>query len=507
MIPIKRRQEISFVIKELLKRFPEKYKETSKYDRIKNLKNISIDEFKKDIEDILNDSGLEFNNIEVIPPGRKLSLKAKSDKYNTIHINLKDPTRKDFGIVLTGLSGINTTSTVFKEGMVCYFFSTEKIYSPFKKNKNEENYYIFLENIIEDIEINNIKGVEEKEVIEILNFLKNKLEEEYDLDFLNSIFNSMSIGNWLRNSKFFDYEIHRDKIFKDIKRTGSYIANIPEDKWCPMDIILIKRGGEQQIREILDKVKSENNKDKALSIINGIFISDINSLPNDSKHLCLAISLKEQYSKHGKAKSYINVLNVKNEYYNLTTGEKSIKDNEKILEEIIKIRKWIRDNADKNIFDYKIGGKDINNFEGKNYLAKYASLKMIKFFIEHFKDNPNVFSDIVSYGLSLLLNPVFFKLTGNIYGDEKLVKYEKFEEKGNVTLCDIPDISYDKKIWIIDNPKNSGIQLVYWVLIMDKLFYVEISIRSSSGEGRASQITIEIDKLKELDKSKYVKNI
>lgn len=497
---VKRRQEATATRDELLNKFPKKYLKHSAGNRIKNAGNVSSEEFKKDVEEVLNDLGLEFNSIEIIPPGRMSNSKAQSDSFDTIHVNLKDTSRKDFGIILAKLGGRTKTSTLFKEGMVCYFFGSAEEYEPFKKSGDKQESYVqLLENIISDIRRNGINGLEKKDVNEISEFLKNELAE-YNLSTLNSIFNAMSIGNWLRNSNFSDYQIHRDKLFTDIKKAGAKITNMPEDKWCPMDIMLVKNGKESEVRKIIGEVNSESNKDTALSNLNRIFISNIDTAPKDPKAICLAISLKEADSQHGRAKSYIDSLDVSDKtHYNLSETEKSWReDDEKLLEEIIKLREWIENNADKSVFDYKKGSKDITEFEGANRLGKYGSLKMTKFFVDYAKDNPDIFANLASYGLSLGANPTFFKLVGTIDGDSNNIGTEKFETKGGVVLYDVPDISYDKKIWIIDNPRNSGIQLLYWVLFGSWVYYVKIQIRSSVGPAKTTQVDVEIEEFQKL---------
>ena len=498
---VKRRQEATATRDELLQKFSKKYLKHSAGNRIKNAGNVSSDEFRKDVEEVLNDIGLEFSSVEIIPPGRLSNSKAQSDSFDTIHVNLKDTSRKDFGLILAKLGGRTKTSTLFKEGMVCYFFGSGEEYEPFKKSggDKQENYVQLLENIISDIKRNGIKGLEKKDSKEISEFLKNELAE-YNISTLNSIFNAMSIGNWLRNSIFSDYEIYRNKIFSDIKKAGGKITSMPEDKWCPMDIMLVKKGKESEVRKVITEVNAEDNKDTALSNLNEIFISSIDSESKDPKAICLAISLKESESQHGKAKSYIDSLNISDKtHYNLSEDEKSWReDDERLTKEIINLRKDIRDNADKKVFNYKMGSKDITEFSGSNPLGKYGSLKMTKFFIDYAKDNPDIFSNLASYGLSLGVNPTFFKLIGSIDGEENSVGFEKFEAKGGVVLYDVPDISYDKKIWIIDNPRNSGIQLIYWVLFGSWVYYVKIQIRSSVGPAKTTQVNVEIEEFQKL---------
>jgi hypothetical protein len=496
---VRKGSESKTVRDELIKKFPKKYMTHSAGNRVKNSGKVSSSEFSKDIEEVLGDLDLEFSKIEIIPPGRGNNSKSQSDSYDTVHIELTDSARKEFGLILASLSGGTKTSTIFKEGMVCFFASSQNQYEPFKKESIEKisNYFQLMEKIYNEIDQVGIIGLEKKDIKEIKEFLKNK-SADYDLNTLNSIFNAMSIGNWIRNSEFRDWEIHRDKLFSDIKKSGGKITKIPEDKWNPMDIILIRQEKEDIVKSTISEVNSEKNRDKALSKLNRLFANNLDN--KDPNTYCLAVSLKEAESQHGRAKSYIDSLDVSDKtHYNLSDDEKSWRGkDQKILDEIIKLREDIQKNADLEVFDYRIGGKDISQFTGANPLAKYGALKMTKFFIDYTRDNSDIFANLASYGLSLGVNPTFFKLVGSIDGDYKKVKDEKFEAEGGVVLYDLPDISYDKKIWIIDNPGNSGIQLVYWVMFAGWIYYVQIQIRSSKGPNQITQVDVEIEKFKKL---------
>lgn len=502
---IRRGSEPRAIQTELLKKFSDRYKSHSDTRRVKNAGNVSMEQFRKDVEDVAADLEIDLVTTEIIPPGRS-NPKAESDTYQTLYIKLKDHDRKDFGMILANLSGRLKTSTDFKEGMVCFFFNSEKEYEPFnKRGKNTEEVYIpLIEEMIVDIEKNGIDGVENKTKGEILDFLKNNLDD-YDSGVLDSIFNAMSIGNYLRNHpNIGNWTILRDQLFSDIKKAGKAISGYPEDKWCPMDIMLVKTGNESEIRNKINEAKSEKNEELKLGTLNGMFLDDLDS--KNPASIIAGLSLKEQKARAGNAKSYVDSLDVPTDLkYNLSPEEKDwFGDNEKIKDEITKMRRKIRKIIKTELpdmFEHKAKDQNIDKFgEGiedrANYLAKYGSLKMLLFFLEEAKDNKNIFIELASYGLSLGVNPTFFKVLGNKEGDPSKVKdhIEIFERDGGVELFHSPGHDYDDKIWIIDNNKASNVKLIYWVVFASWVYVVHIYIRTNQPKSKIAQVIVEIDK-------------
>jgi hypothetical protein len=502
---VRKGSEAKTVRDEIVKKFPQKYMTHSASNRVKNSGNVTSEDFRKDLEEVANELGLQLEKTEIIPPGRAANPKAQSDSFDTIHITLKD--NKDFGIILASLAGRGKTSTIFKEGMVCFFFGADSEYKPFKKSSEdtEEQYYQLMEKIYNDIDQNGIQGMDDKQEREIKEFIQNK-GSNYDSATLNAIFNAMSIGNFLRVYPMLgNWEIRRDKLFEDLKKKGGQIANVPTDKWNPMDVMLIKKGSESEIRKRMKEAEEEDSKDSQLGGINQLFMDSLTS--KNPKSIVLAISLKEEEAQAGKAKSYVDNLKIKEGMeYNLTDDEKSwAGKDKKIQEEILKLREKIKDLIEEKLSDkflYKLGGP-ISEFEGKNLLGKYGALKMLLFFLHETIDDDNIFIDLASYGLSLGVNPTFFKFIGNKDGDKNKVKENIiiFPAEGGVTLYNTPDSSYDKKIWVVDNNGNSGIKIIYWVEFSSWVYVVHILIRSNQPTMKVAQVTVEIerfDKLKDL---------
>ena len=501
---ITRRQEKSAIKTELLNKFPEKYSGHSSAERVKNSGEVEIEEFQKDIEDVSNDLELDIKKTEVVPPGR-FNPKASSDTYDTVYIEFADEERDPTGMVLTRLEGRGKTSTEFKEGIVCFFFNSQKEYEPIKKGvkDTEAQYYQLMEAIINEIESKGIKGISNPSQDEILKFLKNK-SAKYDLNVLNSILNGMSIGNWLRNSQFSNWSIKRDAFFDNVKKTCAKELNMQPDKWNPMDIMLVKPGKDSEIWNRIEEAREEENRDLKLGKINSIFIDKLDS--ENEENLAISISLKEAEAQSGKAKSYLENIEFPEDIeYNITSEEKSwFGNNQKIKREIEKVRKSIKTLLTSedllNYFDYKLGKGGIKGFDGRNFLGKYGSLKMLQFLLKHTTPKENIFIDLASYGLSLGSNPAFFKIAGNIEGDKNKVEnnIQIFPVKGGVSLYDKIGDNYDGKIWIIDNNQNSGVNVIYWVVFSSMVYIVRVEIRANK-TNRNAQVVIEIKDFKKVE--------
>lgn len=490
-------------MKDLISSNPSKYFSHSQSDRLKKSNFVSSDDFISDARNIISNAGIDINDIQMIPPGRSGSEgRAKSDQFETAWISIEG--FKEFPIVITSMQGRGKTSNIFKEGMVCFFAQSEREYSPIikKSAKTPEEYFEIVENIMADIEENDIPFMENKDQNEILQFIKSKADS-YDLDFINSVQNSMSIGNWIRNSEFSDWEIRIDGILKKVKREASKILKVPADKWNPMDIIIIRPGSSNEIMNKISEAARKNTKAGKLDAINNIFCEDLDDIGDEC--LAIAISLKEEAAQHGKAKSYLDALEASSIEYNLTKEEKELAKNpNKALKEVIAARKEVMALAEKDgSYLYKLSGEE-DQFAGENIMGKLSSFKMMKFLIDQNRKNDgNIFRDLASYGLSMGLNPAFFKAIGNKQGKWEDVQRSitKFPKEGTVDMYDSKNNDYDGKIWILDSNKNSGLKLIYWVIFSNYIYNIHILLRSNQPSSKISQATIEITdfrKMKEL---------
>jgi len=496
----------TFLLRELANKYPTKYK-YSTGKRIENIAKTSDEEFKKDFLEVADEFNVPVvkSTVRFAYPGQP---GAVSGKFPGLRFELDG---KDYGVKYSGVSSgghMTQTPTVFKEGLVVYFFQTNEIYEPFNKATKDktENYFDVISRITKDIMENRIKGMDEKDVDYILRVLDQE-GKEWNLDFANGIFNAMSVGNKLKDTNFTDWEIYRDKFFTDIKKEAAkgigFAANAV-DKWNPMDIMLVKPGKKQ---EILDKwaeaaQREEGDEQLKLGDYNNIFVDDLET--ENPNVIALAISLKEQSAQGGKGKSYISRVEKVADKYNLTKEEQSW-DQDKFMQEIITQRNKIPTNIanleEADTFNYRLEG----NVDGFNIpeasKAKYGSLKMLNYLLEKVPEN-NMFINLAAYSLSLGQNPAFFKFQGSKDGNAERVHIYKFPQSGGVSLYNKAYNDYDGKIFIRDGNNNAGLEIKYYIVTAEILYSVTIQIRANQGTRRVDkniQVNIEVQKITEIE--------
>lgn len=507
----------SLIIDKLHKKYPEKYG-LPKNDTIKQIINnkigVSNEEFEFDVKDILSNKNVIKNIVDVL---NKFELDDKSfnfvfsrqdggisDTYPTLIFKLNGEDKK---IKFSGyLIGENGTPTIFKEGMVVYFFQSEYDYKPFSTNDVDE-YHIFMNKIIHDFEEQNFDGIEIIDMDKILDVLKSK-KSKLNTSFLNSIFTALSIANKLKKTKFKTWEIHKDKYFDKLKSDAAIDLGFKSnaiDKWNPMDLILIKPNSKNEIEKIWKEAKDYKDQESKLATYNSIFVNDLNSTNDDE--LIFAVSLKESISRSGRAKSFLSegIHKKQKDQYDILPEEKKWSEN-KLKSEIINLRTEIYDMIYKNgldeYFNYKIQDRinvkqDITSlfskFKGDNkssIIKKYGALKLVKYLMNHVSHESNIFVDLASYGMSLGKNPTFFKYVGSKDGNDFNVKTIKYEALGGVILHS--DDSTTPKIEIYDSNQANSIDISYDIQIGNVINKLKLDIRMSN----ESQIGIEIKGLK-----------
>lgn len=494
-----------FLLKQLCDQFPKKY--TFKTGaRIENRGRVSWDELIKDIKTIVDEYSLDVDLASIQVKSLKKSEGGISDQFPTLFFNIDG---KDHRVKFSGAGTgeqLSKTPTVFKEGLVCFFYSTQEPYESFSKRspkEKEAGYNNLIHAMIKDISANGIQGINDKDKTKILDILKAEIAKT-NIDVLNAIFNALSIGNKLRlieGSKFAKWEIYRDDFFNQIKSeaaTGIGFTSKASDKWNPMDILLVKPGMKKEILKRWAEAKGIENKDLKLGKYNSIFLDSLDS--KNKEGIALAISLKEEKAQAGKGKSYLDSIETLKDKYNITKEEKSwpVK---KLMDEIIRLRKSVNSTIKKNkvsdLFLYKVD--PIEEFaKPESALSKYGSMKMLNYLMEKVTPEKNIFIDLAGYSLSLGKNPTFFKFVGDKDGNPEAVQIHKFEAKGGISLFDITKYktfdNYDGKIWIRDSNNNAGVQITYYIVLASVVYIANLVIRTGGG----TQVFIEIQKFKEL---------
>lgn len=496
------------LLRELSQKFPQKYGyDTGK--RLENKSKISVDELKTDFLEVAGKYGVD--DVEIVYPGDKGSI---SGKFPTFIFTLN---AKVFKFKFAGVSAgeqMTQTPTVFKEGLVVFFFQSKNEYEPFSKTDKKEkteNYFDILNSMIQEIEEygqEGIKGLTKNDSAYILRILKQE-SQTYNLKFINAVFNALSIAKRLKGTQFSDWEIYRDDFFNKIKSQVAKDIKIPADKWNPMDIMLLKPGTKEQLNKTWEEAKNKETEELKLGDYNNIFVDSLDT--NNEHSIALAVSLKEKTAQGGKGKSYIQRIEKVADKYNLTKDEQKW-PTDKLMAQIIKERKRIPGLISKlkesDFFEYHSDGnaEEFNIPEAAK--AKYGSLKLLNYLLEKAPEN-NLFINLAAYSLSLGSNPSFFKFQGDPSGDPLKVKIHKFEQLGGVSLYNKAHSNFDGKIHIIDNNNNAGIDIRYLIVAASILYNVVITIRSNQGTRveKTFQVNIEVQQLTDLEDLSENKNV
>ena len=401
--------------------------------------------------------------------------------------------------------------------MVNYFFSSDISYKPLttsnkKIDRKPERYKETLSKIFQDIKTHGIEGVDKDELNrKIIPFIQ-QVSASYNKDVVHAVNNAISIGGWLNSTQFSTWDIRKDHFFNSLKKEiaamlgfGSY-----DDKWNPMDIMLIKPGSEQEITKRVQEAKAEENEEIQLGKINSLFVDSFSS--DNPESLILAISLKEEKSQAGKATGYFDkvpILKEKTIKQALKQEIKPIQQNikiskeeqawsdEQLLQEIIEKRKTISEIISRRLKEFNYVSDDISSFSGDNIKSKYGALKIMEYMLLMADQDENIFTEIIRYGLSLSKNPTFFKLKGNKDGDVAKVgsTIETYPPHAGLELYNESSKDFDGKITITDRNTNSGVSAKYAIVFTGEIYIANISIRSNQGKNKLTiQVMVEIQR-------------
>jgi hypothetical protein len=409
----------------------------------------------------------------------------------------------------------SSTSTNFKESLVNYFLKSKKTYAPLisggEVSIKNELYTKTIYDIIEEISQDSIEGVDDFDVTEILKFLHH--ETTYNNKILRHINGAMSIAAALKQTQFSNWEVRRDEFFRDLK---SDVANSlgftghEIDKWNPMDIMLIRPNSESEIRLKIKEALAEENEDLKIGKINSLFVNALDS--EDDEPVIFAVSLKMDPAQAGKATSYLNKDLPDN--VELTKGqiEKTLasdlgefkmsdEENEwpkaKVLKEIINQREKVKDQISGKLdeFNYKVD--DIKGFnKNKNVKSEYGALKLFNHILKRAELEKNLFTNIVQYGLSLTKNPTFFKYVGSGKGSvEDVIKHiEIYPPSSGLELIDKRTGEPGGKIFVRDSNDFAGLEVIYDLKFVGKIYECKLSIRTNQGDKAKIQVMVEINR-------------
>jgi hypothetical protein len=304
----------------------------------------------------------------------------------------------------------------------------------------------------------------------------------------------------------------KDELFTKIRNAGAKITNLPADKWCPGDIYFIRKGSESSIDSIIKNALSTENKESALSMLNGMF-SPIENFSSrvDKNHNVVAVSLKQSSAQGGKLKSVFQQYEGTKKDYNISPEEMSLPD-KKLGDLITKMRNDLKSaiKAEPST-EYIYNPCDIKSIKDhKKLLGKFGAYKALEYIMKYIAKKGDNLDDalvgITAYGFGIVkkdnipINPPFLKLIASSKGLATEPQY--FEPGRTVRLMSLNGAPKPSQIQIVDGPDYGGIAIYLTLALQglskrgeeEKIKY-EVNFRYNGGD----QLTIELGNPKHIN--------
>jgi len=443
----------------------------------------STTEIINDLSDFYETEITDF--VEISPSSSSVNIKPGfylSSKHMAIEFNADDEWQ--FIIPRNLTPGSKQTSTHFKEILACYFVKTKNRDIVTKENWSERVNFI----------INELKGnmpglfVDPTQLQAEIGFLDNN-SEDYNSGIRDAINNAISAGASIA-TKYSNWNVHRDNFFDEVKSTGASASGIHSDKWCPMDIMLVRPGSDAKIKKAINSSMAASEPIEKLGLINNIFEKDWGA----KKFPVIGISLKEQNAQGGKAKGVLPKKGTEVDQYNISKQEEAQwKKNPSVTVKMVdQYRKEIHKLAgSSNLFvtDKRNGKFELwanrKDAESKKGLNKYGASKMALYLMNKAKSE-NIFLQLVQYGMSLGSNPAFFKVIGDKKGGKAYI--DNYPPEGGVNFYEPRE-----PIGVYEVASYAGIDFSYKIVFKGDLYQVVCACRANSKS--SVQVTLELKKL------------
>ena len=426
----------------------------------KYLKNYSIKSFLvKDIENLE-----DVKN--VVNAGTRITVNSPFIKLGKVFIPLTHLMKT--GIFSTIAATATDTDT--KEGMVIYFYYNIGLDFWADLEKSRAN-------------ISNIQG----------NSLHPNVIRKLDTWISNADYSIKEqvdrVNEWQSSAEALSsfskagYRADRNDVLTTIRSKARQLAGLAPDNWCPGDIYIYDPAASREIYSACSKAET-------IGEINLLF-SDVfspRSSTSDAIGSLVAISLKQQQARLGRAKEFLTNISTGDTTYNLSKDElaKAQSDTAWAKAEIKtyqdKLRK-LSSSSDITV-GYNSGNPDV--LTDKQVPSKLAAIKLAYHLLSLPKDDPrNLDSNLLSilkFGLKQsdpTVNPPYYKIVGQSKGSANV---ENVQGGDTLSLLIGGLSSRESQMVIQDSDTRMDVNLFYYVAIGDIAY--EIELRSGTTGGK-----------------------
>jgi len=368
-----------------------------------------------------------------------------------------------------------STDTDTKEGMVVYFYYNQD--ADILSIKNSEAVAL----------VDNIPNgdLHPKAMDKIRLWLS-----DFDRENEEQIAQWKSTGNVMAEFLSNGYHLDRNDILIKVRDRARILSGLAPDNWCPGDVYLVDPSAKSTI---LDYV----NNAKTIGELNLLFNDSFTPRETSAEPMgsLVAVSLKQQVARLGRAKEFLKTISTKDSVYNLTKEElvKCKTDESWAKAEISNYQQLLGTIASKSEITVHYNPGSVDRIKPALLPSKLAAIKLTYHLLTLPKESPEDLDDnllsVLQFGLKQAdksTNPPYFKITGSIKGEGSL----EFFHGGDTLKLLIGGIgNKEAKLVILDLPSRLDIVLFYYVSIGDTAY--EIRLRSATTNSKQAGLEFE----------------
>jgi hypothetical protein len=299
-----------------------------------------------------------------------------------------------------------------------------------------------------------------------------------------------SAANALSGFKNSGYLLDRYTVLTPIRAAARKLSGLSADNWCPGDVYLVDPSA---------KSSAISTAESATTIgeINLLFNNEFSPRPSSQEPMgsLLAISLKQEAARLGRAKEYLKTISPADAKYNLTKYEleKADSDEAWVKAEISSYQQKISTIAAESGINVSYTPSNVDLIKQQNLPDKLAAIKLAYHLLSLPNDDgDNLDSNLLSilkFGLkqsNKAVNPPYWKITGQSQGSAEI---EFIHGGDELSLLVGGFDSRETNLVILDSSNRLDIVMFYYVAIGSQAY--EIRLRAATTSSKQAGLEFE----------------
>jgi hypothetical protein len=299
-----------------------------------------------------------------------------------------------------------------------------------------------------------------------------------------------STANALSSFRNSGYLLDRNEVLLPVRKAAATLSGLSPDNWCPGDVYLVDPSAKS------NAVTAAGNA-TTIGEVNLLFNDLFSPRASSSEPMgsLIAVSLKQQVARLGRAKEYLRTLSPADAKYNLSKEEleKANTDEAWVKGEISTYQQKIADAAGESGINVSYHKSNVDSIKPKNLSDKLAAIKLAYHLLTLPKNSgdkldSNLLS-ILKFGLKQSdksVNPPYWKITGQSKGPANV----EFIHGGDAISLMIGGFdSKETNLAILDSSNRLDIMMFYYVAIGDHAY--EIRLRAATTSSKQAGLEFE----------------